>query len=217
MSLVMGANRSRGATFVVGGGCVPIEGARTDMIQRSGCAALRDAGFQMATQKRFDTVVIGGSWNRLFTDDQNMNYFDDHGKKVYFDTETGRRLAFARLTQQIVRFRTAGKRVFLVLDAAIAREFSPRGLKTRLSLSATNFTPDLFVSVRPAQLELREQMLTLAHQSGAIAVDPFPAHCQADKCRATNDTGLPIYKDAGHFNPDWVRDHANFIDPTVQP
>lgn len=185
------------------------------MILRYGCSALRDAGLKMAMEKRFDTVVIGGSWNRLFTDDENMDYFEVGPGKIYMGTAAGRKIAFEHLARQITRFRAAGKRVFLVLDGAIAPDFSPRGLKARLSLSASNFTPNRFVSIRPAQVELHAQMLALAQRTGATAIDPLLAYCEADKCRATNEHGLPIYKDAGHFNPDWVISYGKFIDATV--
>jgi peptidoglycan/LPS O-acetylase OafA/YrhL len=218
MARAMGPSGARGAILAVGGGCVPIDGARNDMILRRGCAALRDTGLHMALEKRFDTVVIGGSWNRLFTDDENIDYFAVGGQKIYLGTDRGRQVAFERLAEQIKRYRTAGKRVFLVLDAPIAPDFSPRGLKARLSLSATNFTPNRFVPVRPDQIALHDQMRALAQQNGAVVIDPFPALCDAEKkCRATNESGLPIYKDAGHFNPDWVIDHADFIDAVVKP
>ncbi|MDB5714330.1 MAG: putative acyltransferase [Sphingomonadales bacterium] len=218
MTRVMETSNLRGAIFAVGGGCVPIDGADTDVLLRRGCSALREASFQMAMQHRIDTVVIGASWNRLFTDDQNSDYFRVHGQKIYFETDRGRKLAFDRLAERIRRFRMDGKRVFLVLDGPIAPDFSPRGLKARLSLSVNNFSPNRFVTVRPSQVSLHVQMRALARKNGAIVVDPFPTLCEAEKrCRATDDSGLPIYKDAGHFNPEWVVGHANFIDGVVKP
>ena len=215
LSRILESKVNRGVVFVVGGGCTPIRGTQNEAIERRGCGALLEDGFKLAAQKRFDTVVFGGSWTRLFTDNDKKVYFDVNGVKVSIGSKVGRKLAFERLAQQIGHFRSEGKRVFLVLDEPVGSAFDPSGLAARLSFSATNFKPNRFVKVDPAQIVLHEEMRLLASRAGAIVIDPWPAFCRRGNCLATDRMGLPIYKDATHFNPDWIINQASFIDPTV--
>jgi hypothetical protein len=58
--------------------------------------------------------------------------------------------------------------------------------------------------------------LALAERARVKVIDPFNAICVEDKCRASDETGLPIFKDESHFNPDWAVDGAKFIDVTLK-
>ena len=208
---VVGEDPNRlGAILAIGGGCIPIDGVSTADITRKGCWALRDHAYQMAGEKRFNTIVIGGAWNWYFL---TQGYFVGSGPdRRSIASPVGEGVALARLGQTISRLARAGKRVVLVLDNPTSPDFVQTGAAIRLSASPTHFASNLVVEVDPAQLELRQKMIGVARQSGATIIDPFGAVCGLNKCRATSETGQPLYKDSGHFNPDWAINHADFID-----
>lgn len=207
---VVGADPGRlGAIMAIGGGCIPIEGVSTPDIRRTGCWALRDHAYQMAAEGRFKTIVIGGAWNLYFL--TSNSYAVGSGPDRHsIASPVGEAAAFARLGQTISRLIRARKRVVLVLDNPSSPYFDPTS--DRLSASSTNFASNRFVTIDTAQLALRDKMADVARKAGAVVIDPFAALCTGNRCRATSETGQPVYKDYGHFNPDWAVNRADFID-----
>jgi hypothetical protein len=102
--------------------------------------------------------------------------------------------------------------VFLLLDNPRAEALDPSTGAVRLSLSAENFQPGSTAEISPDQIALRQELLSWARTTKAIVIDPFDAFCSGNACPTTTETGQPIYKDTGHFNPAWAIDHISFID-----
>lgn len=208
---VIATDKNRlGAVMVVGGGCIPIQGVTSPDVNRKGCWALRDQGYRMADDPRFGTIVIGGAWNWYFLSPGYVLQAD--GTSVAVASAKGRVLALDRLQQEITTWTRAGKRVVLLLDNPKSADFNVGGAKYRLSLTASRFKANEMAKIDPRQLELRKQLIDVAHRSGAVVVDPFASICRLDECRVTTNAGLPLFKDDGHFNPDWAVDHADFVD-----
>jgi len=200
-----------GAILAIGGGCIPIDGVFSDQIIRGQCWALRDQAYDMARDARHSTVVIGGSWNWYFLSKEF--YYKDAGKTYPLLSAEGRKAALDRLAARIETLVRDGKRVVFVLDNPADNALSPTGLAVRLGANGTGFEPGRTIRIDPRQVELHDEMLQLAMRAGAEVVDPFLAVCTAEGlCRMTDAGGRPIYKDAGHFNPDWALENASFID-----
>jgi len=123
----------------------------------------------------------------------------------------------ARLEQKLTALRNSGKKVYLLLGNPIDEQFSPwRYMHPKDRLHDLAGEPNLMVDVPQSQLDLREALLAVAERAGVLVIDPFIAICVGGKCRASDETGLPVFTDASHFNPDWAAEGAKFIDVAVE-
>jgi peptidoglycan/LPS O-acetylase OafA/YrhL len=211
--IIMADPQKPGAVLAIGGGCIPIEGVDDDDPHRRSCWKLRDEAYAMAAQPQFRTIVIGGAWNWYFLGADYV--YEAAGKKTPLSSAQGRQAALQRLGERIAALTRSGDRVVLMLDNPLSQDLKLSGVDIRLSLSQRRLDADRTVKVDARQLELRQQLLDLAKRSGADVIDPFGAVCVENVCRVTDDTGLPMYKDEGHFNPDWAIGHASFIDTAL--
>ena len=166
----------------------------------------------MALDKRFETIVIGAAWNWYFFS-RSYVYIND-GKAIPLSSRAGRDAAINRLGERIRALIKAQKRVVLVLDNPISslQNLNSIGKSLRLSFSVKSPPPNSAIRVDEKQLALNRQLLGLAKRTGAIVINPFSVVCTETICRVTDETGRPIYKDNGHFNPDWLIDHGDFMD-----
>jgi peptidoglycan/LPS O-acetylase OafA/YrhL len=202
-----------GAILAIGGGCIPIEGVTSAALVQAKCWPLRAQAYRMAEDSRFSTIVIGAAWNWYFLTD----YYacEVAGLHLSLGTPQGRAVAMQQLAQRMRLLIKSGKKVVLILDNPMSEGFNPGLRAIRLSLSAKDFDPEKTIEIDARQLELREQMLRLAHDVGASVIDPYSAVCTGNICRVTDASRRPIYKDLSHFNPDWVLDRATFIDSAL--
>lgn len=214
LNKVMGDDKARpGAILAIGGSCNPIEETYLNDVSRKNCWPLRIRAYEMAKESRFRTVVIGGAWNSYF--DTPKFYIKASGAELPLTTPAGKAAALDSLGRRLAMLVKAGKRVVLVLDNPNSRDFNPVGPKARLTLSSKGLAPNRTIHVDPKQRELQEEIAAVGRRAGAEIVNPAAAICQRDTCLITSEKGLPLYKDANHFNPDWAIDHATFIDTTV--
>ncbi len=204
-----------GAIFAVGGGCIPIEGVSTTDPRRKDCWPLIEKAYRMAGDARFETIVIGGSWNWYMI---NSDYtIESNGTRLPVSKPEGRKEALARLEQKLTALRNSGKKVYLLLGNPIDEQFMPwRYMHPKDRLHDLAGEPNLMVDVPQSQLDLREALLAVAERAGVLVIDPFIAICVGGKCRASDETGLPVFTDASHFNPDWAAEGAKFIDVAVE-
>jgi hypothetical protein len=211
---IVGADPSRlGAVLALGGGCIPIENVSTTDIGRNGCWSLRYQAYQMALDGRFKTIVIGGAWNWYFF--EKTYSYNRNGQSFPLTSDSGRTAAIEQLQLQISELVKGGKRVVFLLDNPASSAFIPANWGLRLVSSSAQFTPNKTLDAPTNQLELQRQLAAMAYRAGAVVVDPFGAICTGEKCRVTSETGQPLFKDFGHFNPDWAVNHADFVDVTT--
>jgi hypothetical protein len=52
----------------------------------------------------------------------------------------------------------------------------------------------------------------VAIAAGAVLISPMDSLCSEDHCPAVEASGDPIYKDAAHLRPRFVRDHVAYLD-----
>ena len=207
--------RNPGAVLAIGGGCIPIEGVDNDDPNRRGCWKLRDQAYAMADQHQFHTIVIGGAWNWYFLDADYV--YEAAGRRLPLRSLAGRQMALERLGERIEALIKSGDRVVLMLDNPYSRDLKISGAEVRLSLSKTHLDVDRTVQVDARQVELRQELLALAQRTGAEVIDPFAAVCDGRTCRVTDAEGNPMYKDEGHFDPEWAVEHARFVDAALKP
>lgn len=207
--------RILGATLAIGGGCVPIEGTRTDDSVRAKCWALRKEGYRLANKPQYKRIIIGGAWNWYFMSEKY--YFTSGGRHIKLSTKMGRELALSKLADRISAWKRAGKEVIFILDNPQSAELNLVSWRGRLGLNASNYVASGAVRIKPGLVTLHSDLAEWAKAHSIDVVDSFAAVCQGDVCQSTTKDRIPIYKDGGHFNPDWSVHRAKFIDRTLAP
>lgn len=206
--------RLPGATLAIGGGCIPIERVTDGTPMFAKCWPLRDEAYKMSEQSKFKTVVIGGAWNIYFLLADYV--YNDGGRQIELTSPQGRAAAMLRLQQRIKKLVRSGKRVIFLLDNPNSDSFNPAGQANRLDFTSKNFRSNSTAKIDAREIKLNQELYDLAKGAGARVIDPEGAVCVGMICRTTTANGQPLYRDYNHFNPDWVIDHANFIDSTLE-
>jgi hypothetical protein len=73
-------------------------------------------------------------------------------------------------------------------------------------------TAALVSQVHPVVVRLQQ----IAADTGAITIDPVAILCNDSVCPVLAPDGLPIYKDANHLSPLYVRRSIHYLDKVVK-
>ena len=208
---------ANGAVFAVGGGCPPINHVYTDDRSRRSCWRARDDAFRLAFDKRFSSVVIGGSWNWYFADAgfDGGYYFLKNGHRADLRSAIGTAEAFKTLYHFMARLKKAEKHVFLLLGNPIDYSFDPHVYFDRF-VRTGSAPSNRFATYTLGQSQLRQRLIDLAKRAGVSIIDPYADLCKDVSCLRITKTGTAIFKDSSHFNPDWAIDHASYIDVALE-
>jgi peptidoglycan/LPS O-acetylase OafA/YrhL len=192
--------------FVTRGGCAPIPGSmRTDSRL---CGSLTEAVEVVLARFPVDTIVVTGAWWSAFESREQQI-----GGEPFAET-AGRDRAVAALGAAIGRWVAAGRRVYVVLNIPIGRELDPR---SQIARSLFHFEVRRLGVSRDHLLarhgEINRRLAEVARGAGAKVIDPLEILCDSRGwCPATDTGGTPIYKDATHLRPSFVRDHVRYLD-----
>lgn len=204
---------TNGVIFKTGGGCLTIPEQPQD-IEHKHCSTLTEDALRIATEKpEIDTVVIGSQWNGYLAHGYGMTKKYGVGSTEYAD-------ALNKLGGYIKGLRALNKRVFLVLNIPTGGSLDPKHLAKR---DLTAFPRVLTIQsggIPKVQLEkaygqIQSDLAQVAVRAGATVINPLDYLCKSN-CPAVDTEGEPMYKDAGHLRPTYVRHKADFIDITVQ-
>ena len=204
-------SNDRSATFAVRAGCAP---AVIDLVENAnailGCHAFLRKVFEYAKTPEVEAVVIGAYWRGYVTTEPTN--FSTLALKPETDA------ALEDLRRLIAGLVSRGKHVYIVLNIPTSPFFDPRQMIRRTPL-LTGFTVDIRAPSRrevenaigPIGTKLRH----IAESAGAYVIDPVDWLCDARSCPAVSARGEPMYRDAGHLKPSYVRDSVRFLDATV--
>jgi len=211
-------SNARGSTFAVRGYCAPgavdISGSNRIIERyRPECRTYLHKAIKYAEDPEVDTVVIGASWYVYFEDIPNGGSFGDAGP-----LRPGTDHALEGLKATLIDLVRRGKRVYLVLQIPVGDRYDPHQMITR-----TGFPPQFAVDVHsPTRTEIAKAMepinsrlRAIARETGAIVIDPTPSLCNDATCPAVTATGDPVYRDANHLSPAYVRNNIRFLDEIV--
>lgn len=208
--------QSLGATFAMGGGCIPLLNVHVEGDSRRGCAGMIQAAFQLAQIGEAKNVGIVGAWNWYFTQVSDY-FFEENGRIVPLNTPEGLHLAMVALETEIRSLVQAGKTVFVVLDGPWSQSLFPSAAKLRLLAGSARFQPNATIPASPEQSALNERMKAVVINAGGIPLDAYSALCGSGACRITDAEGNPVFLDPSHYNPQWARGQAGFIDRALYP
>lgn len=196
--------------FVTGGGCLAIPSSPYDERHKH-CINLAESAFNYAKNDvNVRTVVIGAEWNGYLA----------HGKALtgkFGVDEKNYLIALEKLAVYIKQLSQLGKNVYLVLNIPTGKQFDPKFMVVR----GLEYFPH-FISLRDGGLsrqsinrqygKIQDDLRRIAESSGAKVVSPMDFVCDSIMCLSVEEDGEPIYKDATHLRPTYVREKAYFID-----
>jgi hypothetical protein len=109
--------------------------------------------------------------------------------------------------------------VFVLLQSPMAEGLDPRRM-VRRSLTDLSFAVDIPVVTRASLEEdfhgFEPDLAKAAASAGAELIDPLDWLCDRGTCPAFSADGLPLYRDEGHLNPAYVREHLAFLDSLIE-
>jgi hypothetical protein len=180
------------------------------------CPEVRNIAFENANKNDFDTVVIGGAWNRYFIPFRRFD-FEYVADNVRLDLhgDRGTEMALREMGQQISAWVAQNKKVYVLLDNPTGVLFEPRQLIRDLRWSGQFFSST--APWPPEQARLHARMREMALSNGAQVIDPVAALCSGGQCIRALPDGSPVYKDEHHLRASYVRDHAIWMDALVAP
>ena len=205
---------TRSVVFSTMGGCLAIPGSPHDH-EHSGCHGLMEHAVEyVKAEPRVRTVVIAAQWNGYLADGRALEGPFGYGTEQY-------RAAIARFGPYLRELRALGREVVVIQNIPTGPGLDPRQMAKR---SLANFPQVLSIrqgGVSRAALDadfgaIQQDLRQAAESAGAVVVSPLDFVCDASWCPALDDTGAPLYKDAGHLRPTYVRSRAVFIDPPLR-
>jgi len=204
---------TNGIIFKTGGGCLAIPDQSQD-IEHMHCSTLMQGGLRIAEENpEIDTVVIGSLWNQYLGHGASMTKKYGIDSKEYVD-------ALEKLSEYIKKLQALDKKVFLVLNIPMGKQLDPKYMVQRdlnsfpnvLSIRTSKISRDEF---ERAYGRIQTDLAHVAINAGAAVINPIDSLCLPD-CLSVDAKNEPIYKDAGHLRPTYVREKADFIDVTVR-
>lgn len=193
--------------------CLPIPAQIYDELHKNCTNLMSDALKIVKERPEIDKVVIGGKWSAYLLGGWGMARAFGVGTPEY-------EAALISLGAYIRELRALNKRVYLVLNIPTDPRLDPKRMVLRDLKSFPNVLSVRADPVPREALEMRmgqmqRDLEKTARDSGAIVINPMNSLCTPE-CLALDESGEPIYKDAAHLRPKFVRAHANFIDETVR-
>jgi peptidoglycan/LPS O-acetylase OafA/YrhL len=191
---------TKGVVFVTQPACPPIP--YVENVIRPQCKGQMEKVLSVVKNADADTVVIAAAWwaYPAFNDPR----YSDNG--------------FGALASVIQDYRKMGRQVYLILPIPIGKDFDPYRLIVR-SLSDFSFgirrTQVAQAKVVAELQPITSRLLEIAKNTGATPIDPVGYLCREGACPTLMDDGSPVYKDATHLSPSYVREHATFLDTIV--
>lgn len=185
-------------------GCAPIPMTQPRESGDPNCGRkMTENAFDLAqTDSHIDTVVIAAAWV---------------GYSVFTEPAVNE-AAFRGLESVVGEYRTIGRKVYLILPIPRTREFDPSYM-VRRSLGDLGFQivqPRVERETVDAVLRpITSRLTAIANSAGAITINPVDYLCHDEFCPTMNEDGTPIYRDAAHLRPSYVRNHTNFLDSIV--
>lgn len=209
---------NRTMIFATDDGCPPIPHVyRSAPLQTY---HLIDDVMKYANDPTVDAVVIGAAWILYFGEQGRYCIKDPKtGQDLLLNHSTGANAAFASLEAMLFKLRSMGKRVYLLLNIPAGEALDPKGMVNRSIRSKKAFfhvERSELIGEDLSQFKfVDEGLAAVAKRSNTVVIDPKRFLCSDGRCPSTTSDGDPIYKDAMHLRPSFVRNQVNFLDQII--
>lgn len=203
-------NNFNSVIFLTGSGCLAIPFSPYDEPHKY-CNNLMESAFDYASNDvNVKNIVIGSQWNGYLKGGFGLIGKFGIGEKDYLTS-------LDNLGSYIKQLRQIGKNVYLVSNIPTGEQLDPKFMIHR---RLKNFPH--FINLRDGGIsrdaihkqygKVQDDLRRTAESSGAKVVDPMGFLCNSTFCPSVYGDDEPIYKDAAHLRPKYVREKATFID-----
>jgi peptidoglycan/LPS O-acetylase OafA/YrhL len=206
--------------FSTGGTCAPIKHVHISNYKH--CVTLLQDSLDYAiSSKNITTVVIGGYWVQYLSNEANSYFKNNDDDKEFIQKENNAyKKAFIELDKYIKILKSADKNVILILQIPTGDELDPRDSVKRTLGDFPHMLKrrNKFVSVGELDEKyghIKNSIIEVAKSNAIEFIDPMNYLCNSISCPSFDQDESPIYKDAAHLSPYFVRKNATFIDKTI--
>ena len=211
-------NPENSFTFLTSAGCPPIPGLQVvhDTLH---CNGFIDKALQFVGASHFKRIVLVSNW---------YDYFNPWDGKICFiegdsciDTRDPARYfnyldaAFASLRVRLLEFKNSGAEIVIVgatprSEWDIPVEFEKRKFLRIDTQNIETIDQDAFEKFAAP---IKSRVIALAASIGAKFIDPLDFLCEDHRCPTVDESGVPYYRDKGHFRSGVVtRARFQFLD-----
>jgi len=209
------------------GGCPPLPDI-SRIANPEGCIPENNAAFALAMQPEVRRVVFGSAWHYFYPiagshkamaskefQSQAMLYAKgDVSQSPIRPGSPSFLSVFSQFGSIIARLVKAGKEVYIVLPTPIGDELDPHQMIDRIENRRIGGTGIPMADYVRDNAPLIEVLSKIAHESGAVLLNPTDELCGENYCGAFVGKD-PIYKDIGHIRPYYAREYIRTFDPVV--
>ncbi|MCM1128416.1 MAG: hypothetical protein NC211_09140, partial [Alistipes senegalensis] len=221
--ILQNRGNTNSAVFAVKGGCLPVlkvvGKSKVSMNDYPECTKRIRSGIRYARRQDVDTVVIGAAWPYYFSEAAGYYYEDKKFSGKLSDTNAAAR-AYHDLEVMLDNMVKAGKKVYLILNSPMSEYFDPKNMvkRTLFPLGFKIRRSEIHKSVFFFRLnyhKIHNNLFTLGKKTGVHIIDPMDYLCHGDVCFTLREDGEPLYLDAAHLRPLFVKENVTYLDETI--
>jgi len=195
-------DKSKSAVLVWSNGCIPV--AQPGPAVASSCGGSARIVSELVSEPSVSTIILAARWHTYFETARSAGELP----QLYDSFE-----------RQIKAWRTAGKKVVIVLSTPCGGNFGPESMVKRSVFG--NWGVDFSGLDRQEWEAIRgpsnRAFGDLGRRAGADIIDPTPILCNKKTCLPIDEEGVPIYYDSCHLSADYTHDHVQFLDRIFVP
>jgi peptidoglycan/LPS O-acetylase OafA/YrhL len=123
---------------------------------------------------------------------------------------------------QFLRSIGQNKAAYLILNVPQGEELAPASMFAGSRLNKITSKPVAeirfdFEGFEERYKDVNKLLLEIADRSGVVLIDPVLYLCPDRQCPVVDETGKPLYRDAGHLTRSYAIKAATFMDATLIP
>jgi peptidoglycan/LPS O-acetylase OafA/YrhL len=188
------------------GGCPPLPGVTE--VHHPYCNGFVDAARPLIRERNIKTVVIAAAWWSYFRSTSSYDYEGHSLAKPNGNEEAMN--AFASMVRSMV---VDGRNVYVVLNIPYGDSMDPTNMFKRHLTSFEISSAPVLLSDLSRQLAITQRMSVLLQAAGAKTINPLTFLCDAKGvCPTVTPAGDPLYRDALHLRPAFVRSNITYLD-----
>jgi len=194
--------------FWARGGCPPVQGLSRLDHPEFRCDVVAALAQQRAKDADIAVVIMAGNWGAF--DSPQQFCFAKEGRCVEGLPTPDRAFAIRQSQAFISELLSLGKRVVLVRQSPfVPLDVGQEAMRRRwLGLETLKAAKPRFKTSVDTDIAA-----PFHHSPGFAVVNFWPTLCPEDLCQLMGRDGLPIFYDASHLMPDWIKAHGTAFAP----